>query len=217
MATDKTVGNSRANVRSVGTRHSPVTPKIFPQPARFVAPPPSSLPRFAASDDGGFERSELPARLSPGMQPANWVVAADLRADVTCPPGSTGAAEGGPALGCASRVGLAPPWRARPWGLGGQLTGSLGADARGGKPRQAGAGGILIAKKSGAALCGRRRVRGWLRWNHLVAWMAAVPAQTKSRVTLRVYAGGAGKALPHRHLRGGETYRCRSIMLTHAF
>ena len=113
-ATGMTVGDLRSNVCSLGTRHAPVTRKFFRQPPRFPGSPPSSLPRFAASDDGAFERGAPPARLSPGMRPANPMVAAVLRRSVTCPPGSTGAAGGGPALGCASWVGLAPPWRARP-------------------------------------------------------------------------------------------------------
>ena len=48
--------------RSMRTRHSRVTCKIGRQVLRFGRFPPSSLPRFAASDDGRFAPGEQPAR-----------------------------------------------------------------------------------------------------------------------------------------------------------
>ena len=51
-----------AVVRSLRTRHSHVIPKIGRQKLRFGRFWPSSLPRFAASDDGHFASGELPAR-----------------------------------------------------------------------------------------------------------------------------------------------------------
>ena len=80
MVTDKTVGDLRSNVRSLGTRHAPVTRKVFRQPPRFPGSPPSSLPRFAASDDGGFERGEPPASLAPVMRLATWMAVASFGA-----------------------------------------------------------------------------------------------------------------------------------------
>ena len=48
--------------RSLRTRHSRVIPKIGLRALRFGRFRPSSLPRFAASDDGHFAAGELPAR-----------------------------------------------------------------------------------------------------------------------------------------------------------
>ena len=48
---------------SIGRHHWLVTEKFCRLRAPFLKPPPSSLPRFAASDDGAFEHSALPARL----------------------------------------------------------------------------------------------------------------------------------------------------------
>ena len=53
---------------SVRTRHSPVTRKSGRGSASFLERRPSSLPRFAASDDdGGFAQCKPPARLAPVM------------------------------------------------------------------------------------------------------------------------------------------------------
>ena len=49
-------------VRSLRIRHSRVIPKIGRHALRFGRFRPSSLPRFAASDDGRFAPSEPPAR-----------------------------------------------------------------------------------------------------------------------------------------------------------
>ena len=48
--------------RSLRTCHSTVIPKISLRALRLLSFRPSSLPRFAASDDGRFAPSELPAR-----------------------------------------------------------------------------------------------------------------------------------------------------------
>ena len=48
--------------RSLRTRHSPVIPKISLRALRFGRFRPSSLPRFAASDDGHFAPGELPGK-----------------------------------------------------------------------------------------------------------------------------------------------------------
>jgi hypothetical protein len=70
----------RTVCRSVRTRHSPVTRKTSHGSASFLGRPPSSLPRFAASDDGCLARCKPPARLAPVMGlasnrsvgPSNW-------------------------------------------------------------------------------------------------------------------------------------------------
>ena len=48
--------------RSLRTRHSRAIPKISLRALRLLRFRPSSLPRFAASDDGHFAPGELPAR-----------------------------------------------------------------------------------------------------------------------------------------------------------
>ena len=70
-ATGMTVGDLRFRGRSLGTRHAPVTRQSLRQPLRFQGLPPSSLPRCAASDDGGFARGDPPARRLPGMRSAD--------------------------------------------------------------------------------------------------------------------------------------------------
>jgi len=76
VATDKIVADLRSNVRSLRTHHVPVTRKVFPSPPRFAEPPPSSLPRFAASDDGHFAPSELPARPQEACHAAREITVA---------------------------------------------------------------------------------------------------------------------------------------------
>ena len=129
---------------SIGRHHWLVTEKFCRLRAPFLKPPPSSLPRFAASDDGAFERSALPARLIA------WHAA--RKTDGRCDP----SAQCHLPTGVHRRRRRPRPWlrargrarstvAGRAWGLDGQLTGGLGADARVRKPRQAGAGGILKA------------------------------------------------------------------------
>jgi len=62
--------------RSLRTRHSPVIPKISLRALRLLRFRPSSLPRFAASDDGHFGPSELPARPQEACHAAREITVA---------------------------------------------------------------------------------------------------------------------------------------------
>jgi len=62
--------------RSLRTRHSPVIPEISLGALRLLRFRPSSLPRFAASDDGHFAPSELPARPQEACHAAREITVA---------------------------------------------------------------------------------------------------------------------------------------------
>ena len=64
---------------SLRTRHSRVIPKISLRALRLVRFRPSSLPRFAASDDGHFGPSELPARPQEACHAAREITVAVRR------------------------------------------------------------------------------------------------------------------------------------------
>ena len=62
--------------RSLRTRHSPVIPKISLRALRLLRFRPSSLPRFAASDDGHFAPGELPTRSQGACHAAREITVA---------------------------------------------------------------------------------------------------------------------------------------------
>jgi hypothetical protein len=87
---------------SLGTRHSAVTRKFAADAAPIKARPPASLPRFAASDTGGFA-AVLALRQACVCHGACLDGVDHAFGTATCPQGSTGPAPGaGPPL--ATRV-----------------------------------------------------------------------------------------------------------------